>query len=247
MGRLTDGWMNGLKDWWTDGWVGRHGRRDWQTKLQIYSWTFTEFILSRNNMAKLRHLHLIVGFLSPVNFEVFTEAWLRTRYFCAMTTRHRLIAPRSFESAYCLRNVCNRFLSDTRSYLRRTASLTTISYNNLSTPLRYMDKNNSNWFYMTLHLITRPVNHFLNYFTAWYDLCVAESCSCVNKEKQLCSTDTVTVLYRLVTWTTCNYARSEVFQTMLEYLGILGYDVVPIGKQIPPFWSRLLPPSSGSM
>ena len=33
----------------------------------------------------------------------------------------------------------------------------------------------------------------------------------------------------------CNYARFEVFQTMLEYLGILGYDVVPINKQIPPF------------
>jgi len=34
----------------------------------------------------------------------------------------------------------------------------------------------------------------------------------------------------------CNYARFEVFQKMLDYLGILSYDAVPIGKQIPPFW-----------
>ena len=33
-------------------------------------------------------------------------------------------------------------------------------------PLRYMDKSNSNLFYTILYLITQLVNHFLNYFTA---------------------------------------------------------------------------------
>lgn len=63
--RWVDEWIEGL----IDGWVGRYGRRYWQTKFQIQSsWTFTDFILSGNNMAKSKHLHLIVRVLPPNEF-----------------------------------------------------------------------------------------------------------------------------------------------------------------------------------